>query len=85
MGLETVFGYFLAGCVIAVVIALFVAILSIALSPVIGVIYLIADWYENKSSAGNLSASQEETEASLKECLEIHRKKFSTPSSQQCP
>ena len=80
---ETIFGYFLAGCVIAVVIAFFAAILGIALSPIVGVIYLIADWYESKSSAGNQSASQGETEASLKGCSKIHDKKFLTPSSQQ--
>ncbi|WP_456396639.1 hypothetical protein [Desulfurobacterium sp.] len=72
MELETLSGYFLAGCVIAVVIAFFVTILNIALSPVIGVIYLIADWYESKSSAGNKTASQGKTKTSLKECSKIH-------------
>jgi len=43
-----------------------ILVCGIALSPVIAVIYLIADLYERKTSSRNRSASQGETEASLK-------------------
>jgi uncharacterized protein (DUF58 family) len=74
--METLFGWLLAGCIIAVVIAFFVAILIIAFSPLLGIAYLIADWYERRRlkrlSPGVRRALQVETEVSSKECSKVH-------------
>ena len=74
--METLFGWLLAGCIIAVVIAFFVAILIIAFSPLLGIAYLIADWYERRRlkrlSPDVQRALQVETEVSSKECSKVH-------------
>jgi Flp pilus assembly protein TadB len=74
--METLFGWLLAGCIIAVVIAFFVAILIIAFSPLLGIAYLIADWCERRRlkrlSPDVQRALQVETEVSSKECSKVH-------------
>ena len=76
--METLFGWLLAGCIIAVVIAFFVAILIIAFSPLLGIAHLIADWYERRRrrlkrlSPDVQRALQVETEVSSKECSKVH-------------
>ncbi|SMO74613.1 hypothetical protein SAMN06269117_12512 [Balnearium lithotrophicum] len=70
--IEKLLGWFFALCVISVVVAFFIDIVIIALSPFIGIAYLIADWYERKSSSDTQPASQGETEASLRESPKTH-------------
>ncbi|OMH40183.1 hypothetical protein [Desulfurobacterium indicum] len=72
MTVDTVVGWFLAVCIAAAATAFIAAVVFIAASPLIAVIYLIADWYERRSSHDTLSDSQEETEAALIECSKIH-------------
>ncbi len=56
--------------------ALCILVCGIALSPVIGVLYLIADWYDKRRlkrlSSDVQRALQAETEVSSKECSKVH-------------
>jgi len=64
--IETLAGWFLAICVIAVVVGFLVGLVVIAFSPFLAGLYFIADWYERKekkkSSSDTQSVSQEGTE-----------------------
>ena len=70
--MEKVFEVIVAGCLLFLVVSFIFFLVVIALSPVISISYLIADWYEKRSSGSTRRASQGETEASLGESPKTH-------------
>ena len=69
---ETVLGWFWALCIFSVVVALIIALVVIAFSPVWAALYFIAGWYERrgkrKSAGGIRKTSQVGTGVSSEEC-----------------
>ncbi len=53
-------------------LAFILLVFSLAISPILAAIYIIADWYEKKSSRDTSLNFQKEAETILKECSSIH-------------
>ena len=70
--METFFEIIVAGCLLFLVVSFIFFLVVIALSPVISISYLIADWYEKHFHSNIRRASQEEIESSLGEIPKTH-------------
>ena len=47
---ETIIGWFWALCIFSVVIVFIVALIVIALSPALAILYFLACWYDEKTN-----------------------------------
>jgi len=69
---EKVFEVIVSGCLLFLVVSFIFFLVVIALSPVISISYLIADWYEKRFHSNIRRTSQGETESSLGEIPKTH-------------